>query len=186
MNKNLNIRTFNGKRPTQGENVFIDPMACVSGDVHLAEDVSIFPFASIRGDLMPIKIGARSNVQDNAVLHTTRASEYNPDGFPLTIGNDVTVGHAAVLHACVIGNRVLVGMHATVLDGAIIEDDVMVGAGSLVTPGKRLESGYLYVGSPAKRARELTEQELKFLKTSATNYVELKNSHLRSLENVSG
>lgn len=180
----INIRALDGVMPVLDKDVFVDPMACVSGDVTLSDDVSVWPFVSIRGDLLPIKIGARSNVQDNSVLHTTHDSEYNPGGFALTIGEDVTIGHAAVLHGCAIGNRVLVGMHSTVLDGAVVQDDVMIGAHSLVAPGKTLESGFLYVGVPAKKVRELTESEMRFFKYSSAKYIDSKNSHIRSLNNV--
>lgn len=113
------------------------------------------------------------------MLHITHAGPYNPDGFPLEIGDQVTVGHQAMLHGCTIGNRVLVGMGSTIMDGAIVEDEVIIGAGSLVPPGKRLQSGYLYVGRPAKAQRELTDKEREFFVYSANNYVRLKDQHLQ-------
>jgi carbonic anhydrase/acetyltransferase-like protein (isoleucine patch superfamily) len=134
-----------------------------------------------RGDVNYIKIGARSNVQDGSVLHVSRVSKENPKGHPLVIGEDVTVGHKCMLHGCVLGNRILVGMGAIVMDGAIVEDDVFIGAGSLVPPNKRLESGYLYVGSPVKQARPLKDSERAFLKVSADNYVRLKNEYLEEV-----
>jgi len=123
-------------------------------------------------------------VQDNAVLHITHASDYNPAGYPLVIGDDVTIGHGACLHGCRIGSRVLIGIGATVLDGAVVEDEVMIGAGSLVPPGKRLESGYLYVGSPVKQARPLKDSEKAFFSYSAQNYVALKNEYLREQKSL--
>lgn len=171
------IRPYQGVTPTIGSDVFVDELACVIGDVVLEDGASIWPFASLRGDLMRIHIGKRSNVQDNASLHTSHQSDFNAKGAPLTIGDDVTIGHGAVCHGCTIGNRVLVGMNAVVLDNAIVEDEVVIGAGALVAPGKRLESGYLYVGSPAKRVRPLTEQEKKFLQYSAEHYVRLGAKH---------
>ncbi len=173
-----NLRTIRGFTPIIGENVFIDCAAVVSGNVTLGHDSSVWPCVSIRGDLMPITIGARSNIQDGAVLHTTHQSEFNPDGFALTIGNEVTVGHHATLHGCTIYDASLIGMNAVVLDGAIVESHVVVGAGSLVAPGKRLTSGYLYLGNPARQARPLTEQEHQFFQYSADNYVKLKDEHL--------
>jgi len=128
---------------------------------------------------MHIQIGARTSVQDNAVLHITHASDFNKDGWPLTIGEDVTIGHSACLHGCTIGNRVLVGIGATVLDGAVVEDDVVIGAGTLVPPGKVLASGFVYVGSPCKQARPLKPQERAFFTYSAENYVKLKNDYLQ-------
>ena len=134
--------------------------------------------AVARGDVNKISIGARTNIQDGAVLHVTCDSEFIPGGKPLTVGDDVTVGHSAVLHACTIEDLCLIGMNATVLDGATIKSRCMVAAGSVVSPGKILESGYLYVGAPAKQARPLKEAEIAYLEFSAQHYVELKNDYL--------
>lgn len=174
----MSIHNFRGKTPHVGERVFIDSQAFVLGDVTLGEDASVWPGAVIRGDMHRIRIGARTSVQDGAVLHITHASDYNPDGWPLTIGDDVTIGHQACLHGCTIGNEVLVGIGTTVLDGAVVEDRVVIGAGSLVPPGRRLESGYLYVGSPARQKRELTDSEKSYFKYSAANYAKLKDEYL--------
>lgn len=179
MQKNKSIRRFNDMSPVFGERVYVDAAAVVIGDVTAGDDVSFWPCAVVRGDMHRIKIGARTSVQDNAVLHITHASDFNPGGWPLTIGEDVTIGHGACLHGCTVGNRVLVGIGATVLDGAVIEDDVVIAAGALVPPGKKLESGYLYVGSPCKAARPLKESELKYFTYSAQNYVKLKNAYLQ-------
>lgn len=116
----------------------------------------------LRGDVNSITVGARSNIQDGSVLHVSHKTAAKPEGSPLVIGEDVTVGHKVMLHGCRIGNRVLVGMGSTVLDDAVIEDDVMIGAGSLVPPRKRLEGGYLYVGSPVRQVRVLTDEEKAF------------------------
>ncbi|SOC09933.1 carbonic anhydrase/acetyltransferase-like protein (isoleucine patch superfamily) [Alloalcanivorax xenomutans] len=176
----MGIRRFEDKVPQLSERVYVDPAATVIGDVTLGEDCSIWPGAVVRGDMHRIRIGARTSVQDNAVLHITHASRFNPDGFPLTIGDDGTLGHQAMLHGCTVGNRVMVGMQAMIMDGAVVEDDVMIAAGTLVSPGKRLESGWLYRGSPAKPARRLTEEELAFLPYVAGNYVKLKDQYLKS------
>ena len=111
-------------------------------------------------------------------MHVSRASEVNPLGFPLVIGEDVTVGHKCMLHGCTLGNRILVGMGAIIMDGVVVEDDVFIGAGSLVPPNKTLASGYLYVGNPVKQVRLLKESESAFLKQSALNYVKLKNEYI--------
>ncbi len=171
------LRTFLGQTPLLSRGVFVDESAVVIGRVELKEDVSIWPLVSVRGDLMWIRIGARSNIQDNSCLHTTRQSESTPDGYPLLIGKEVTVGHSVTLHGCQIKDRVLVGMGAIVLDGAVLNSDLILGAHSLVPPGKVLESGFLYMGSPAKKVRALTEKEHDFLKISAQNYVKLKEQH---------
>ena len=172
------LRSFLGQEPVLGCRVFVDESAVVIGRVDLADEVSIWPCVSIRGDLMWIKIGSRSNIQDNSCLHTSRPSESNPEGCPLTIGEDVTVGHSVTLHGCTVNNRVLIGMGSVVLDAAIIESDVIIGAHSLVPPGKILESGFLYLGSPVKKIRALTKKEHDFLRVSATNYVNLKENYL--------
>lgn len=175
------IRPYQGKAPQITSSTYVDSSAVLVGDISLAADVSIWPLVAARGDVNSIRIGARTNVQDGSVLHVTRKSELNPHGIPLIIGEDVTVGHKALLHACQIGDRVLVGMGAIVLDGAVIENDVMLGAGALVPPGKRLISGYLYIGSPAKQVRALTDDEMTFLKISADKYVILKDEYIADL-----
>jgi carbonic anhydrase/acetyltransferase-like protein (isoleucine patch superfamily) len=175
---NAHLRKYNNTYPTLGHNIYIDASAVLVGDITLADDVSIWPLVAARGDVNTITIGERSNIQDGSVLHVTRKSPNNPNGNPLIIGSDVTVGHKCMLHGCTLGNRILVGMGAIIMDGAIIENDVFIGAGSLVPPNKTLESGYLYVGNPVKQARKLKESESNFLKQSAVNYVELKNDYL--------
>lgn len=172
------IRPYREIYPVLGQRVFVDDSAVVIGDVELGDDCSVWPGAVIRGDMHRIRVGARTSVQDNAVLHITHASDFNTDGWPLNVGDDVTIGHGACLHGCTVGNRVLVGIGATVLDGAIVEDEVVIGAGALVPPGKRLESGFLYIGSPCKQARPLKESEKQFFLYSAQNYVKLKNEYL--------
>ena len=165
------LRPYKQHIPHTGERVMVDSSSVVVGEVELADDVSIWPLVAIRGC-------KRSKSQGGSVLHVTHKSSSNPDGFPLIIGEDVTVGHKAMLHGCTIGNRVLVGMGSILLDGAIVEDEVMIGAGSLVPPGKRLQSGYLYLGSPVKQIRPLTEAEIAGLLYSANNYVGWKDEYL--------
>lgn len=176
----MTLRTFQGRAPQLGARVFVDPSAVVIGDVTLGDDSSVWPLTVIRGDMhgVAICIGARTSIQDGSVLHLTHAGPFNPDGYALSIGDEVIVGHKVVLHGCSIGNRVLVGMGAIVMDGAVVEDEVVIGAGSLVPPGKRLESGYLYVGSPVRQARPLNDKERAFFAYSAGSYVKLKDQHL--------
>ncbi|WP_182868058.1 gamma carbonic anhydrase family protein [Rhodopirellula sp. JC639] len=178
----LSIRTFGGITPRLGQRVYVDPAATVIGDVSLGDDASVWPGAVIRGDLKPIQIGDRTNVQDNAVLHTTHDSEFNPGGWPLTIGDDVVIGHRAILHGCTVGNRVLIGNGAVVNDAAVIHDEVIVGAGCVVPPGKTLESGFVYVGNPCRQLRPITEPETRFFLYSPANYVKLKNQYLAEAE----
>lgn len=173
------IRTFNNITPTIADSAYIDEAAVVIGDVTIGEDTSVWPMVSIRGDVHKITIGARTNIQDGSVLHVTSDNRFTPGGFSLSIGDEVTIGHGAIIHACTIESLTLVGMGATVLDGAIIHHRVMVGAGSLVSPGKELESGYLYLGSPAKKIRPLKPQELAYLEFSSEHYMELKNRYMK-------
>lgn len=173
-----NIRPFRQKHPQLGEHVWVDATSVIIGDVEIGADSSVWPYAVIRGDMHSICIGQRCSIQDGSVLHITHAGPFNPDGFPLTLGDDVTVGHQVTLHGCTLGNRILVGMGATVMDGAVIEDEVVLGAGSLVPPGKTLKSGYLYVGSPAKAVRPLSDQEKSYFTYTANNYVNLKNEYI--------
>jgi len=161
-----------------GQRVMVDATSVVIGDVRVADDVGIWPLVAIRGDVNYVQIGARSNIQDGSVLHVTHKASYNPEGNPLIIGEDVTVGHKVMLHGCTVGNRVLVGMGSILLDGVVVEDDVMIGAGSLVPQNKRLASGFLYLGSPVKQIRPLTEAEIAGLKYSANNYVKWKDDYL--------
>ncbi|MEM8659982.1 MAG: gamma carbonic anhydrase family protein [Pseudomonadota bacterium] len=176
------VRPFQDHIPQLGARVMIDPSAVVLGNVELEDDVSIWPQVSIRGDMHSIRIGARTSVQDGCVLHITHAGPYNPDGWPLVIGSDVTIGHNATLHGCTLGDRILVGMASTIMDGAIVEDDVVIGASALVTPGKRLRSGHLYAGSPAREIRPLSAKEMDYFRYSAANYVKLKDLHIAQLE----
>ena len=175
------LRSYKGKLPQLGDGVYIDESAVLVGDIEIAEHSSVWPLVAARGDVNYIKIGKRTNIQDGSVLHLTRKSAAVPEGYPLIIGDDVTVGHKVMLHGCKLGNRILVGMGAIVMDNATVEDDVIIAGGALVPPNKTLESGYLYVGSPVKQARPLSEQELNFLKVSAQNYVELKQEYLEEV-----
>ncbi|MDX1592152.1 MAG: gamma carbonic anhydrase family protein, partial [Balneolaceae bacterium] len=148
------IYEFLNKSPRFDESVFIAPSADVIGDVTFGPESSVWFNATIRGDVNWIEIGSQSNIQDNASVHVTHQT------CPTSIGNEVTVGLNAMVHGCTILVRVLIGIHSTILDRAVIESDVIVAAGSLVPPGKRLESGYMYMGSPVKKVRALTEDEI--------------------------
>ena len=163
------VRPFLNHIPQIHESCLIDETSVIIGEVSLAEDVSVWPYA-----------GARSNVQDGSVLHVSHKNAEKPEGSPLIIGEDVTVGHKVMLHGCRIGDRVLIGMGTIILDDTVVENDVMIGAGSLVPPRKRLENGYLYVGSPVKQVRPLTEKEKEFLKYSSAHYVRLAWQHRQS------
>ncbi|MBH0040669.1 gamma carbonic anhydrase family protein [Pseudoalteromonas sp. SWN166] len=178
------IRSYKGVTPSFNASVYVDDSSVLVGNITLGDNSSVWPLVAARGDVNYIRIGERTNIQDGSVLHLSRATKSNPDGYPLIIGDDVTVGHKVMLHGCVLGDRILVGMGAIIMDNVVVEDDVIIGGGSLVPPNKRLESGYLYVGSPAKQARPLTDQELAFLKISADNYVSLKDEYLAEIANL--
>jgi len=174
----MTIRAFNSTYPTIGQNVYIDEQAVVIGQVHLADDVSVWPMAVIRGDVNTIHIGKGSNIQDAAILHVTHDGPYTPGGRALTLGQGITIAHQVVLHACTIEDYCLVGMGSLVLDNVYIESHVMVGAGSVVPPGKRLLSGHLYLGNPARLVRALSTDEIANLEYSANHYIRLKNKYL--------
>jgi carbonic anhydrase/acetyltransferase-like protein (isoleucine patch superfamily) len=172
------IREFQGKIPVISEDVWVDPTAVVIGDVEIGSGSSIWPLVVVRGDIHQIKIGTNTNIQDGSVVHVTHDSSFNPGGFPPILGDNITVGHKVMLHGCTIGDNCLIGMGAVVMDGAVIESQVVLGAGSLVPGGKVLESGYLWVGSPVRRARELNEKEREFLEYSPQNYARLAKKYL--------
>ncbi|MCC5913472.1 MAG: gamma carbonic anhydrase family protein [Balneolaceae bacterium] len=167
------IYEFLNRSPQFDDSVFVAPSADIIGDVTIGADSSIWFNATIRGDVNWIELGERTNLQDNATIHVM-----NQTG-PTKIGDDVTIGHNAMVHGCTIHDRVLIGIHATILDEAVIESDVIVAAGSLVPPGKTLKSGYIYMGSPAKAVRELTEKEIGSIRQSAANYVKYQRAYRR-------
>jgi carbonic anhydrase/acetyltransferase-like protein (isoleucine patch superfamily) len=175
----MSIRNHAGLHPAIADNVYIDPDSVVIGDVVIGEGSSVWPMTVIRGDIHHIRIGKRTSVQDGSILHVTHAGPYNPDGFPLIIGDDVTIGHKAMLHGCTIGNRILIGMAAVIMDGVVVNDEVIIAAGTLVPPGKVLESGYLYKGNPARQARPLTEKERTFFDYTSKRYVDLAAKYIR-------
>lgn len=165
------IYEFLGRSPFYDDTVFVAPSADIIGDVKLGSRSSVWFNATIRGDVNYIRIGERTNIQDNASIHVM-----NQTG-PTHIGDDVTIGHNAMVHGCTIHDRVLIGIHATILDEAVIPSDVIIAAGTLVPPGKELESGYLYMGSPARKARKLSDEEIASIKQSAENYVKYQRAY---------
>lgn len=172
----MSVRKYKGIAPSIADSAWVDESAVVIGRCVLAENVGIWPNATLRGDVNDIEIGEGSNIQDGAVVHTTHQSDIS-NGTKCIVGKNVTVGHNAVLHGCIIEDECLIGMGAVVLDNAVVQTHVLVGANSLVPAGKVLESGYLYVGSPVKQARPLTDKEKAFFKYSANHYIKLKNDY---------
>lgn len=171
------IREFEGIMPNIDPTAYVDDTALVIGDVEIGQDSSVWPYAVIRGDVNQIRIGNMTNIQDQSVLHVNHAGPYNPAGNALTVGNKVTVGHRVILHGCTIHDQCLIGMGTTLMDGVVVHSHTIIGAGSLVTPGKELEGGYLWVGSPVRRIRALSDDEIAALGYSANHYVKLKDRH---------
>ncbi|GAA5001330.1 gamma carbonic anhydrase family protein [Pseudoluteimonas lycopersici] len=173
------LRPYRDRFPTLGERAWVDESARVIGDVVLGEDVSVWPFTVIRGDVNFIRIGDRSNIQDGSVVHVSHDGPHAKlGGFATRIGSDVTIGHKAIIHACTIEDAVLVGMGAIVLDGAVVRKHAFIGAGALVAPGKIVGEGELWLGNPAKKARMLSDAEIDALYYSAKHYVKLKDEYL--------
>ncbi|MDO4248548.1 MAG: gamma carbonic anhydrase family protein [Neisseria sp.] len=171
------VRPYLQHFPEIASDCYIDDTAVVIGDVHIGPQSSVWPGAVLRGDVNDIRIGSGTNIQDLSMLHVSQPSDAKPEGSPLIIGNYVTIGHHVTLHGCTIGDYVLVGMGSIVLDDAVIGEEVIIGAGSLVPPRKTLASGYLYMGSPVKAVRELTEDERQHLRRSAMHYIEVADNY---------
>lgn len=173
----MTIRIFAGKNPTIPSSAYVDETAMVIGDVMLGENSSVWPMAVIRGDINSIRIGDNTNIQDASIIHVNHAGPFNLQGNPTHIGNEVTIGHRVTLHGCTISDLCLIGIGSIVMDNVLIETEVVLGAGSLVPPGKTLSSGYLWLGSPAKKVRPLTDEEKKFLRYSANYYATLQKRY---------
>ena len=169
------IYTLKGKTPTLGRDVFVAPNATVIGDVVLGEESTVWFGTVLRGDVFPIRVGARTNVQDNAVVHVTGGKAST------TIGDDVTIGHLALIHGCTVGNRCLIGMGSILLDGAVIEDDCLVAAGTLVPPRMRIPAGSLVMGRPAKVIRALDAADLEHIREAGSLYVGYGRDYAESL-----
>lgn len=173
-----NILAYRGISPKLGEGVYVHGSAAVIGDVVVGDHASVWPGCVIRGDVNHIRIGDGTNIQDLSMLHVSHKSSWDPEGAPLIIGKNVTVGHKVILHGCIIEDESLIGMGSIVMDKAVIQKHVLLGAGSLVPEGKVLESGCLYLGSPARKIRALTAREIAHFMYSAKHYINLKDQYL--------
>lgn len=167
----MTIRAFMGVSPRIHPSAFVEDSAQVIGDVEIGEDASVWFNSVVRGDVNPIRIGARTNIQDLSLVHVLK------DRFATSIGDDVTVGHHVVLHGCKVGDRVLIGMGAILMDGAEVGDDCIIAAGALLVPGTKIPPGHLVMGSPAKVKRAITAEERAWLSQSARNYVAYSREH---------
>jgi gamma-carbonic anhydrase len=166
------LRVFRGVRPKIGRGVFLAETCAVIGDVEIGDDSSIWYSTVVRGDVMPIRIGARTSIQDGTIIHVTS------ERYGTNVGNDCTVGHAAILHACTVEDLCLIGMGSTILDGAVIGTGSLVGAGALVTPGTVIPPHSLVLGSPARVRRTVNDKEREQIAYGASHYVELARSYL--------
>lgn len=176
-----NVRSYQGLEPQIANDAWIDETAVVIGDVRIGPEASIWPQSVLRGDIHRIEIGAGSNIQDGCILHVSHDSRFLPGGAPTLVHDNVTVGHQAVLHGCEVQDHCLIGIGARVLDRAVLKPRCMLAAGALVPPGKVLEGGYLYIGSPARRERRLTDLELEYLDYAAQHYIALAIKHRMTL-----
>ncbi len=176
----MTISNFVDTSPVFGQGTYLHPSCQVIGEVQIGDDSSVWCNTVLRGDVNRIVIGHGTNIQDMTVGHVSHKTAAKPEGSPLIVGDHVTVGHGVILHGCRIGNECLIGMGTIVLDDVVIPDHVMVGAGSLVTQGKVLESGWLYMGRPARAVRRLTDEEIAYFKYSAEHYMRLKDNYLRT------
>ncbi len=167
------VKPYKATFPRVHPSVYLSDNVYVIGDVEIGEDSSVWFGSVVRGDVNYIRIGKRTNIQDNSVVHVTH------DTHPTIIGDNVTVGHRVILHGCALGNNILVGMGAVVMDGVEVEDYVLIGAGALLTPNKKIPSGVLVAGVPAKVVRDLREDEIKLIEESAENYVRYKNEYMK-------
>jgi len=173
-----NIQSFQNQYPVIEDEVYIHPSTSIIGEVHIGKHSSIWPGTVIRGDVNFIRIGEGTNVQDLSMLHVSHKSIWQPEGSPLIIGSNVTIGHQVLLHGCTIEDECLIGMGSIVMDNVMIQKHVILGAGSLVPENKVLESGYLYLGRPAKQIRPLSEEEIAHFMYSANHYIKLKDQYL--------
>jgi carbonic anhydrase/acetyltransferase-like protein (isoleucine patch superfamily) len=169
MTRQPDIRPYRGTRPQIATSAYIDPAAVIIGDVHIGEDSSVWPCTVIRGDVNHIRIGARTNIQDGCILHVMR------DEWPLTLGDDVTIGHSVTLHGCAIESRCLIGMGAILLNGVRVGTGSIVAAGTLIPERTVIPPGSLVMGQPGKVKRTLTEDDQKSILDYANRYVEYKN-----------
>jgi len=169
---------FEGREPRIDSSAFVAPGATLIGDVELGPESSIWYGCVLRGDMNRIRIGARTNLQDGTVVHVDpRRPGGPPEGFPALIGDDVLIGHMAMIHGCILHDRAFVGLGSIVMDGCTIESDAMLAAGAMLTPGKKIPSGQLWAGRPARPVRDLTEEDLAGMRAGVAHYVDLARRH---------
>lgn len=173
--------SFGGRTPLIDPTAFVAPGAQLIGDIEVGPEASIWYNCVLRGDVNRIRIGARTNIQDGSVLHVDSPRPGHPDGHPTIIGEEVLIGHLAMVHGCILHDRAFVGLGSIVMDGCEIESDAMLAAGAMLTPGKRIPSGQLWAGRPAKYVRDLSEADLQGMRAGVAHYVELARAHAEAL-----
>jgi carbonic anhydrase/acetyltransferase-like protein (isoleucine patch superfamily) len=174
--------SFGGRSPRVDSTAFIAPGAQLIGDVEIGAEASIWYNCVLRGDVNRIRVGARTNIQDGSVIHVDSPKPGAEEGHPTIIGSDVLIGHLAMVHGCILRDRAFVGLGSIVMDGCEIESDAMLAAGAMLTPGKRVPSGQLWAGRPAKYVRDLTPQELAGQQAGVAHYVALARAHAEALK----
>ena len=177
----MTILDYEGKAPRIDATAFVAPGARLIGDIEIGPEASIWYNCVLRGDVNAIRIGARTNIQDGTVLHVDSPHPGREAGHPTIIGDDVLIGHLAMVHGCILHDRAFVGLGAIVMDGCEIEGDSMLAAGAMLTPGKRIVSGQLWAGRPAKYVRDLSEADLAGMRAGVAHYVELAKRHAAAL-----
>jgi gamma-carbonic anhydrase len=175
------LLSFGGKTPLVDPAAFVAPGAQLIGDIEIGPEASIWYNCVLRGDMNRIRVGARSNIQDGSVIHVDSPKPGDAEGLPTLIGEDVLIGHLAMVHGCILHDRAFVGLGSIVMDGCVIESDAMLAAGAMLTPGKRIPSGQLWAGQPARYVRDLTPQELAGHQAGVAHYVELAKAHSAAL-----
>ena len=175
------LLTFDGHTPRINPAAFVAPGAQLIGDIEIGPEASIWYNCVLRGDVNRIRIGARTNIQDGSVIHVDSPKPGNPEGLPTLIGEEVLIGHLAMVHGCILHDRAFVGLGSIVMDGCVIESDAMLAAGAMLTPGKRIPSGQLWAGRPAKYVRDLTPEELVGQRAGVAHYVALGKAHAEAI-----
>ena len=178
----MSLVTFGGTEPDVDPTAFVAPSAVLIGRVEIGAEASIWYNCVLRGDVNRIRVGARSNVQDGTVIHCDSPKPGSPGGHPTIIGEEVLIGHMAMVHGCILHDRAFVGLGAIVMDGCTIESDAMLAAGAMLTPGRRIPSGQLWAGRPAKYVRDLTAEELEGMRAGVAHYVALAEAHAAALK----
>ncbi len=178
------VLSFGGKSPSVHPTTFVAPGAQLIGDVEIGPEASIWYNCVLRGDVNRIRIGERTNIQDGSVIHVDSPKSGSAEGHPTIIGSDVLIGHLAMVHGCILHDRAFVGLGSIVMDGCEIEGDAMLAAGAMLTPGKRIASGQLWAGRPARYVRDLTQEELEAQRAGVAHYVELAKAHAEALRSA--